>query len=121
MWDITALRLPINSVFFGPLREHLGTLWEGGLVPAEGFEPPTYGLQNRCTTTVLSRHFKDVRGQYPPPPTTTFLPRLPPRQPPVCLLREHAPPAKWVAPLWAPENHPPPVTIADPQEPLDRP
>src|SRR5712675_1386263 len=27
----------------------------GGL-PAEGFEPPTYGLQNRCTTTVLSRH-----------------------------------------------------------------
>ena len=26
-----------------------------GLVPAEGFEPPTYGLQNRCTTTVLSR------------------------------------------------------------------
>src|SRR5271168_3271877 len=27
-------------------------------LPAEGFEPPTYGLQNRCTTTVLSRHFK---------------------------------------------------------------
>jgi hypothetical protein len=26
------------------------------MVPAEGFEPPTYGLQNRCTTTVLSRH-----------------------------------------------------------------
>lgn len=25
------------------------------LVPAEGFEPPTYGLQNRCTTAVLSR------------------------------------------------------------------
>jgi hypothetical protein len=25
------------------------------LVPAEGFEPPTFGLQNRCTTTVLSR------------------------------------------------------------------
>jgi hypothetical protein len=25
------------------------------VVPAEGFEPPTYGLQNRCTTTVLSR------------------------------------------------------------------
>src|ERR1700733_11777152 len=24
-------------------------------LPAEGFEPPTYGLQNRCTTTVLSR------------------------------------------------------------------
>jgi hypothetical protein len=27
-----------------------------GVLPAEGFEPPTYGLQNRCTTTVLSRH-----------------------------------------------------------------
>src|SRR5712672_1608803 len=26
-----------------------------GLVPAAGFEPATYGLQNRCTTTVLSR------------------------------------------------------------------
>jgi hypothetical protein len=25
------------------------------LVPAEGFEPPTFGLQNRCTTPVLSR------------------------------------------------------------------
>ncbi len=24
-------------------------------MPAEGFEPPTFGLQNRCTTTVLSR------------------------------------------------------------------
>jgi hypothetical protein len=28
------------------------------MVPAEGFEPPTFGLQNRCTTTVLSRHAK---------------------------------------------------------------
>ena len=27
------------------------------MVPAEGFEPPTFGLQNRCTTTVLSRRF----------------------------------------------------------------
>ena len=30
-------------------------------LPAEGFEPPTYGLQNRCTTTVLSRR---GRGSY---------------------------------------------------------
>jgi hypothetical protein len=30
----------------------LGSPWS---LPAEGFEPPTYGLQNRCTTTVLSR------------------------------------------------------------------
>src|SRR5262245_33575312 len=26
-----------------------------GVVPGEGFEPPTFGLQNRCTTTVLTR------------------------------------------------------------------
>src|SRR5271156_1919961 len=26
------------------------------LVPGEGFEPPTFGLQNRCTATVLTRH-----------------------------------------------------------------
>jgi hypothetical protein len=25
------------------------------LVPGEGFEPPTFGLQNRCTTAVLTR------------------------------------------------------------------
>ena len=30
------------------------------LVPGEGFEPPTFGLQNRCTTTVLTRHFNDL-------------------------------------------------------------
>ncbi len=26
------------------------------LVPGEGIEPPTFGLQNRCTTAVLTRH-----------------------------------------------------------------
>ena len=25
------------------------------MVPGEGLEPPTFGLQNRCTTTVLTR------------------------------------------------------------------
>src|SRR5690349_18155714 len=25
------------------------------MVPGEGFEPPTFGLQNRCTTAVLTR------------------------------------------------------------------
>ena len=25
------------------------------MVPGEGFEPPAFGLQNRCTTTVLTR------------------------------------------------------------------
>ena len=29
-------------------------------MPAEGFEPPTYGLQNRCTTTVLSRRIREL-------------------------------------------------------------
>ena len=24
-------------------------------MPGEGFEPPTFGLQNRCTATVLTR------------------------------------------------------------------
>ncbi len=27
----------------------------GGMVPGEGIEPPTFGLQNRCTTAVLTR------------------------------------------------------------------
>src|ERR1700679_1577678 len=27
-------------------------------MPGEGFEPPTFGLQNRCTTTVLTRRSK---------------------------------------------------------------
>ena len=26
-----------------------------GVVPAEGIEPPTFGLQNRCSTAELSR------------------------------------------------------------------
>jgi fatty-acyl-CoA synthase len=36
-------------------------------MPAEGFEPPTYGLQNRCTTTVLSRHFDGTRTRFGAP------------------------------------------------------
>jgi hypothetical protein len=36
----------------GNMRRYLA---RGLDMPAEGFEPPTYGLQNRCTTTVLSR------------------------------------------------------------------
>src|ERR1700679_1199982 len=47
-----------NELEKTPTSMHvLGT--QEGLVPAEGFEPPTYGLQNRCTTTVLSRHVCD--------------------------------------------------------------
>jgi hypothetical protein len=30
------------------------------LVPADGFEPPTNGLQNRCSTPELSRHWKRI-------------------------------------------------------------
>jgi hypothetical protein len=30
------------------------------VVPGEGFEPPTFGLQNRCTTTVLTRQAADI-------------------------------------------------------------
>jgi hypothetical protein len=35
------------------------------LVPGEGFEPPTFGLQNRCTTTVLTRPQRFVSGNGP--------------------------------------------------------
>ena len=31
------------------------------MVPEERFELPTFGLQNRCTTTVLFRHSKNRR------------------------------------------------------------
>jgi hypothetical protein len=38
------------------------------LVPAEGIEPPTFGLQNRCSTAELSRRrlAKAGRGRHPP-------------------------------------------------------
>ena len=32
------------------------------MVPDEGLEPPTFGLQNRCTTTVLIRRVGTLRG-----------------------------------------------------------
>jgi hypothetical protein len=31
------------------------------VVPAEGIEPPTFGLQNRCSTAELSRLLKGGR------------------------------------------------------------
>ena len=34
------------------------------MVPGEGFEPPTFGLQNRCTTTVLTRRSGAPRTEY---------------------------------------------------------
>ena len=30
------------------------------LVPGEGIEPPTFGLQNRCSTAELTRPAQDV-------------------------------------------------------------
>jgi hypothetical protein len=36
----------------------LRTIAEGDLVPDEGIEPPTFGLQNRCSTAELIRRFK---------------------------------------------------------------
>jgi hypothetical protein len=40
----------------------LQLIYKFGLMPAEGFEPPTNGLQNRCSTTELSRHRRSYRG-----------------------------------------------------------
>ena len=37
------------------------------MVPGEGFEPPTNGLQNRCTTPVLTRQIKDLSIAQPSP------------------------------------------------------
>jgi hypothetical protein len=38
------------------------------MVPGEGFEPPTFGLQNRCTATVLTRRsagaYYSIPGEY---------------------------------------------------------
>ena len=31
-----------------------------GMVPGKGFEPLTFGLQNRCTTAVLTRQLVDL-------------------------------------------------------------
>lgn len=33
------------------------------MVPAEGIEPPTFGLQNRCSTAELSRRRWKMRGR----------------------------------------------------------
>jgi hypothetical protein len=33
------------------------------MVPAEGIEPPTFGLQNRCSTAELSRRLRPLAYQ----------------------------------------------------------
>src|SRR5580692_3028889 len=42
---------------------HVPGMDPGFGLPAERFELPTNGLQNRCSTTELSRHFKDLSGK----------------------------------------------------------
>ena len=46
---ICGARIPIGGIPF------IINDVDGNPVPGEGFEPPTFGLQNRCTTTVLTR------------------------------------------------------------------
>src|SRR5205814_10460248 len=38
-----------------PAARQRGMVHGAAMVPGEGFEPPTFGLQNRCTATVLTR------------------------------------------------------------------
>ena len=45
-----------------PVR--MNALFKSPSVPAEGIEPPTFGLQNRCTTAVLSRRTRRVGRPY---------------------------------------------------------
>jgi hypothetical protein len=35
------------------------------MVPGEGIEPPTFGLQNRCSTAELTRHIKGLALERP--------------------------------------------------------
>jgi hypothetical protein len=52
------------------------------VVPGEGFEPPSFGLQNRCTTTVLTRPRLDGASYQSLPIAAKFDPRYtPPRAP----------------------------------------
>lgn len=44
-------------------------------MPAERFELPTFGLQNRCTTTVLSRPTRVSLGIAPMPVNTGYAER----------------------------------------------
>ena len=48
----TADQLGLSPTNFG---DDAGREHTVDLVPGEGFEPPTFGLQNRCTAAVLTR------------------------------------------------------------------
>jgi hypothetical protein len=48
-----------QNIARGRLPAHIGKNKANKImVPGEGFEPPTFGLQNRCTATVLTRHME---------------------------------------------------------------
>jgi hypothetical protein len=49
--------MPLTLVSNLPKTRYFSTL---PLVPGEGLEPPTFGLQNRCTTAVLTRHINGL-------------------------------------------------------------
>ena len=51
-----------------------------GMVPGEGIEPPTFGLQNRCTTAVLTRRRTLRRDLYLKPPGVVAPTRRPRRR-----------------------------------------
>jgi hypothetical protein len=47
------------------------------LVPGEGLEPPTFGLQNRCTAAVLTRHLTGSGRRKPVSSVAASVPLLP--------------------------------------------
>ena len=58
---------PLEGHVRRPTRLHLNGFGRpppicAGLVPGAGFEPATFGLQNRCTTTVLTRQAMQRRA-----------------------------------------------------------
>ena len=56
-----AKMLTASKLDTGRLAAAFPTLYQWlAVVPGEGFEPPTFGLQNRCTTTVLTRQINDL-------------------------------------------------------------
>ena len=54
--DLEQKTLPPIDNPFGTRLLPMCPVWtQRGMVPGEGFEPPTFGLQHRCTTAVLTR------------------------------------------------------------------
>ena len=54
LFDLLPISLPKTTSSLGP-PFNFSTNIMISLVPGEGLEPPTFGLQNRCTATVLTR------------------------------------------------------------------